>query len=95
MGDLLSRTRTETLGTHYHQIPWNDLLSRRESVRMLIGTMLSEDEDSDYYMHEMIDSINHHFDFWRDERFYGDEYLIYDEETNRFSLSDENPNEEE
>ena len=95
MGRLLGGTRTETLGTYYNQTSWNDLRSQRESVRMLIGTLLSEDEDSDYYMHETIDSICHHFDFWRDERFYGDEYLIYDEETNRFSLSDENPNEEE
>ena len=95
MGRLLGDTRTETLGTHYNQTSWNDLRSRRESVRMLIGTLLSEDEDSDYYMHEMIDSITHHFDFWRDEKFYGDKYLIHDEETNRFSLSDENPNEEE
>ena len=95
MGRLLGDTRTETLGTYYNQTSWNDLHSRRESVRMLIGTLLSEDEDSDYYMHEMIDSITHHFDFWHNEKFYGDEYLIYDEETNRFSLSDENPNEEE
>jgi hypothetical protein len=95
MGNLLSRTRTKTLGTYYHQTSWNDLHSRRESVRMLIGTLLSEDEDSDYYMHEMIDSISCHFDFWHNEKFYGDKYLIYDEETNRFSLSDENPNEEE
>ncbi len=95
MSNLLSRTRTKTLGTHYHQTSWNDLHSRKESVRMLIGTLLSEDKDSDYYIHEMIDSITFDFDFWHNEKFYGDKYLIYDEETNRFSLSDENPNEEE
>ena len=95
MSNLLSRTRTKTLGTYYHQTSWNDLHSRRESVRMLIGTLLSEDEDSDYYMHEMIDSISCQFDFWHNKKFYGDKYLICDEETNRFSLSDENPNEEE
>ena len=95
MSNLLSETRTETLGTHYRQKSWDDLRSRRESVRMLVGMLLSEDEDEDYYMTDCIDSIVHNFDFYDDKEFYGNKYLYYNESTHAYTLVNEVPNEEE
>lgn len=96
MNNLLLNTRTKTLGTHYHQTSWNDLHQRRESVRRLIGTLLSgDDDDEEFYMHETIDSLACHFGFWNNKEFYDGKYLVHDEETGKYSLSHENPNEEE
>ncbi len=86
MDSFLSKAPNETLGRYYHQKSWDDLYSMKNSVRSLIGTILQPDEESEYYIHEMIDSLVNHFDFWEDEEFWDGKYLTYDAEADRYIL---------
>ena len=94
MNSFLYKAPNKTLGRHYHQKSWDDLYSIKNSVRSLIGTILQPDEESEYYIHEMIDSLVNHFDFWEDEEFWDGKCLVYDEGADRYTLATKQTEEE-
>ena len=95
MSNLLGRVGSKILGSYYHQTSWDALHDRKYGVRALIGTLLSEDDDEEWYLHENIDSLVCHFGFGHNEKFWNDKYLVHDEDTGRYTLADKPPSDEE